>query len=83
MVGLEPRGTLYPQKLTLTSPTSGGRPVGIVRSWTQATELVFFFCSWGDHILSGATLIQLKHSVMVFFFSGSEFVPNGLELELA
>jgi hypothetical protein len=26
-----PRGSLYPQKLALTSPTSGGRPVGIVR----------------------------------------------------
>jgi hypothetical protein len=33
-----PRDTLYPQKLTLTSPTSGGRSVGIVRSRTQATE---------------------------------------------
>jgi hypothetical protein len=33
-----PRGTLYPQKLTLTSPTSGGRSVGIFRSRTQATE---------------------------------------------
>jgi hypothetical protein len=29
---------LYPQKLTLTSPTSRGRSVGIVRSRTQATE---------------------------------------------
>jgi hypothetical protein len=25
-----PRGSLYPQKLALTSPTSGGRSVGIV-----------------------------------------------------
>jgi hypothetical protein len=33
-----PRGTLYPQKLALTSPTSGGRSVSIVRSRTQATE---------------------------------------------
>jgi hypothetical protein len=32
------RGTLYPQKLTVTSPTSGGRLIGIVRSRTQATE---------------------------------------------
>jgi hypothetical protein len=32
-----PRGTLYPQELALTSPTSGGS-VGIVRSRTQATE---------------------------------------------
>jgi hypothetical protein len=38
-----PRGTLYPQKLTLTSPTSGGRSVGIVRLWTQATEFVLFW----------------------------------------
>jgi hypothetical protein len=32
------RDTLYKQKLALTSPTSGGRSVGIVRSQTQATE---------------------------------------------
>jgi hypothetical protein len=31
-------GTLYPQKLALTSPTSGGRSVGIVRSRTQVTS---------------------------------------------
>jgi hypothetical protein len=28
--------------LALTSPTSGGRSVGIVSSWTEATEFVFF-----------------------------------------
>jgi hypothetical protein len=33
-----PRGTLYPQKLAITSLTSGGRSVGIVRSRTQTTE---------------------------------------------
>jgi hypothetical protein len=32
---------LYPQKLALTSPTGGGRSVGIVRSRTKATELLF------------------------------------------
>jgi hypothetical protein len=31
---------LYPQKLALTSPTSGCRSVGIVPSLTKATELV-------------------------------------------
>jgi hypothetical protein len=36
-----PRGT-YPQKLALTSPTSGGRSVGIVRPRTQTTEFGFF-----------------------------------------
>jgi hypothetical protein len=35
------RATLYPQKLELTSLTSGGRSVGIVRSRTQATEFSF------------------------------------------
>jgi hypothetical protein len=35
-----PRDTLYPQKLALTSPTSGGRSVGIVRFRTKAMELV-------------------------------------------
>jgi hypothetical protein len=33
-----PRDTVYPQKLALTSPTSGGRSVSIVRSRTKATE---------------------------------------------
>jgi len=29
---------VYPQKLALTSPTGGGRSVGIVRVRTEATE---------------------------------------------
>jgi hypothetical protein len=36
-----PRGTLYKQKLALTSPTSGSRSVRTVRSQTQATEFGF------------------------------------------
>ena len=36
---------LYPQKLALTSPTGGGRSVGIVRVRTKATEL-FNVCSY-------------------------------------
>jgi hypothetical protein len=39
-----PLGTLYAQKLVLTLPTSGGRSVGIVRLWTQQTELVLGWC---------------------------------------
>jgi hypothetical protein len=35
-----PFGTLYPLKLASTSPTSGGRSVGIVHSRTKATELL-------------------------------------------
>jgi hypothetical protein len=36
-----PCGTLYLQKLALTSPTSCGRSVGIFQSRTQATEFSF------------------------------------------
>jgi hypothetical protein len=36
-----PRDTLYPLKLALTSPTSGGRSIGIVRWRNKATEFVF------------------------------------------
>jgi hypothetical protein len=36
------RGTLYPQKLALTSPTNGGRSVGVVRLRTQVTEFSLF-----------------------------------------
>ena len=32
---------LYPQKLTLTSPTGGGRSVGIVRVRTKVTESIY------------------------------------------
>ena len=41
---------LYPQKLALTSPTGGGRSVGIVRSRTKATEFSF---SLGSQFLCG------------------------------
>jgi hypothetical protein len=40
VTSLKQRGTFYPQKLVLTSPTSVDRSVGIVRSRTQPTELV-------------------------------------------
>jgi hypothetical protein len=34
---------LYPKKLALTWPTSGGRSVGIVRLRTETTEFVFIW----------------------------------------
>ena len=37
---------LYPQMLALTSPTDGGRSVGIVRVRTKATEFSFEFRNW-------------------------------------
>jgi hypothetical protein len=39
-----PRSNLYPHMLAITSPTSGGRSVGIVHSRTQTTE--FFLSSY-------------------------------------
>jgi hypothetical protein len=38
-----PRGTLYPQKLAVTSPTSGGRSVGIVHLRTQTMEFFMYY----------------------------------------
>jgi hypothetical protein len=38
-----PRSTLYPQKLAITSLTSGGRSVGIVSSRTQTMNFSFIY----------------------------------------
>jgi hypothetical protein len=51
-----PRGTLYPQKLALISLTSGCRSVCIIRSRTQAMELLYehintFGCLWRLSVL--------------------------------
>jgi hypothetical protein len=43
-----PRDTLYPQKLAITSPTSGGRSVGIGRLLTKATEFFFNILNTDD-----------------------------------
>jgi hypothetical protein len=46
-----PRDTLYPQKLVLTSPTSGGRSVGIVRLRTKSHGVkVLIWFTWFSHI---------------------------------
>ena len=39
---------LYPQKLALTSPTGGGRSVGIVRSRTKATEFIYIYIKFAS-----------------------------------
>ena len=44
---------LYPQKLALTSPTGGGRSVGIVRSRTKATEFSLEFTELPDRLCAG------------------------------
>jgi hypothetical protein len=52
------RGTLYPQKLALTSTTSGGRSVGIVRSRTQATEFNLLYIHVCCVLLERCVLIR-------------------------
>jgi hypothetical protein len=61
-----PRDTLYPQKLALTSPTRGGRSVGIVRLWTKKKPRSFsqfiihcniFLCLARSTVICNFTLI--------------------------
>jgi hypothetical protein len=47
-----PRGTLYPQKLAIISPTSGGHSVGIVRSRTQTMEFVLLFVCLSEQLVA-------------------------------
>ena len=51
---------LYPQKLALTSPTGGGRSVGMVRSRTEATEF------------SLVLILHLAHTVYFCVLFGSQ-----------
>jgi hypothetical protein len=43
---VRPNDTLYTRKLALTSPTRGGRSVGLVCPRTQATKFSFSFRQW-------------------------------------
>ena len=62
---------LYPQKLALTSPTGGGRSVGIVRSRTKATE-------FGD-ITSDTMVIRLAYDMtQPCFLKGSSHTGDVL-----
>jgi hypothetical protein len=72
---------LYPQKLALTSPTGGGRSVGIVRSRTKATESFIktqHFGMLNDVTLSAVDLTRnfQHHEVLAFLFF---FADNSLD----
>jgi hypothetical protein len=57
-----PRNTLYPKKLALTSPISGGRSVGIIRLRSKVTEFVCLL-----HYCTSYTMIlpsQCNHSFL-------------------
>ena len=49
---------LYPQKLALSSPTGGGRSVGIVRSRTKATQFVCLFATVRVATLNASTMMS-------------------------
>jgi hypothetical protein len=50
--------TLYPQKLAVTSPTSGGRLVGIDRSQTEATEFTLVPSVYSDIGLGSVPFVR-------------------------
>jgi hypothetical protein len=54
---------LYPQKLALTSPTRGGRSVGIVRSETKTTELLLLLLVLYIYIKREREIAALAQSV--------------------
>jgi len=58
---------LYPQKLALTSPTGGGRSVGIVRVRTKATEFIyspffFLFKMFHNSNVFGSCIIHILYT---------------------
>jgi hypothetical protein len=58
-----PRVTLYTQELALTSPTNGGRSVGIARSLAQATEFSLDLPGSVSYSVSGDTYIKPSTSI--------------------
>jgi hypothetical protein len=77
-----PRDTVYPQKLALTSQTSGGRSVGIVRLRAKTTEFffVFFFQNNIRKIFAVMLSWAMDVRVVVIFYSniteGEKMLPS-------
>jgi hypothetical protein len=71
-----PCNTLCPQKLALTSPTSGGLSVGIVHLRTKATEFVLYIADhgkvpchstiqlWVENFRTSASILKRHHQVV-------------------
>jgi hypothetical protein len=60
-----PRGTLYPQKFSLTSLTSGGRLDGIVLSRTQAMEFSLVIIGFRSLALNIKRAKSLSQGAMI------------------
>ena len=69
---------LYPQKLALTSPTGGGRSVGIVRSRTKATEFSLGPCV----VIYFYSKTNQMHNISNLFYFGNNtlHVSDGLSV---
>jgi hypothetical protein len=75
-----PLGTFYLRKLTLISPTSGGRSVGIVCLQTQATEfsLVLIFIIF---IFYSVFLIVCRFGVLCFVWAWCVILCDKLQIQ--
>jgi hypothetical protein len=74
-------GTLYPQKLAITSPTSAGRSVGIVRSRTQTMEFLFFFNDqWITPTNMAMSFRYIKFCKILWYLISSHFLKNASDL---
>ena len=76
--------SLYPQKLALTSPTGGGRSVGIVRSRNKATELVLVYIRARTYFWYLTVHLQKSESFKLFWvqekaLNGRPLLCQGLE----
>ena len=73
---------LYPQKLAVTSPTGGGRSVGMVRSRTKATEfslvLVFQHTTGMTHLSTLTDLFYYFTSSIVVHFYSLDCINNAI-----
>jgi hypothetical protein len=56
-----PRDTLHLQKLVPTSPTRGGSSVGMVRSWTKATEFILHAVISQNKVFSTVAVIRTSN----------------------
>jgi len=57
--------SLCPQKLALTSPTGGGRSVGMVRSRTKATEFSFMWENMAEKTTDDTTIRRMRFTCRI------------------
>jgi hypothetical protein len=81
-----PWDTICPQNLVLTSPTSGGRFVGVFRSLTKATKCLYsFFISWSyitsSGLILGESAASCFYRIGAFFRNIEDCAVNSVKTE--